>query len=160
MEGGVHGRDQCCKVIPPHQSSKGTWQRRKDTDYAAGMGSGSVAILLHLMPDPEQKRALPRAVDFADLSAFIGNDKDRSIALFRGYLALAARDLLYRQSELEALQATLARFDRDDASDCARGRYETGDAAKDWQLLTREPSTPHSADPGPAEAVPSACTAV
>lgn len=97
------------------------------------------------MSDPEKKEVATPLVGFADLSGFIGSDKDRSVALFRGYLSLAARDLLYRQSELEALQATLARFDQDDASDCAWGKYETGDTAKDWQLLTKEPITAYSA---------------
>ena len=62
-----------------------------------------------------------------------------SVALYRSYLSLATRDLLYRQSELNELQEQLARFDQDDAAEAKSGNREVKDMAMDWQRLCEEP---------------------
>lgn len=87
------------------------------------------------MKDAEEGEAHPRSIGFANLSEFIDRDKDRSIALYRGYLSLASRDLLYRQSELNNLREQLARYDAEDAENARGGKREFKDMAMDWQLL-------------------------
>lgn len=95
------------------------------------------------MRDAEEEGSRPQAIGFANLSEFIVHDKDRSVALYRGYFSLASRDLLYRQSELKNLQEQLARYDREDAENAQVGKREFKDMAMDWQLLCEElPNSP------------------
>lgn len=95
------------------------------------------------MKDAEEGASHPQSIGFANLSDFIVRDKDRSVTLYRGYLSLASRDLLYRQSELRNLQEQLSRYDREDAENARVGKREFKDMAMNWQLLCEGvPSSP------------------
>lgn len=86
------------------------------------------------MVGQSESDARERGLGFAGLSRFMSTDKEHAGFVFRRFGALAARDLLYRQSELLELQAQLERLDKEDvASGDIRRR-----AAKDWQKLAEE----------------------
>jgi hypothetical protein len=68
------------------------------------------------MVDLEKGEAAPPTIGYAAVSKFIAADKDHSAAVYSRFEELAARDLLYRQSELSELQKQLQYLDRDDAS--------------------------------------------
>lgn len=51
---------------------------------------------------------------YASLAKFVSSDPDHSTAIFKTFDRLAARNLLYLQSELAELQAQQDRYDDDD----------------------------------------------
>jgi|SRR5882757_7260248 len=53
-------------------------------------------------------------IGFARLALFISSDKEHSSSLYRGYERLAARNLLYLQSELRELEKRFNDLDRED----------------------------------------------
>ena len=55
-----------------------------------------------------------RLTGFPSLAAFIASDPDRTTAIFQRFDRLAARNLLYLQSELAELQAKQDAFDHED----------------------------------------------
>ena len=55
-----------------------------------------------------------RLTGFPSLAAFIASDPDRTTAIFQRFDRLAARNLLYLQSELAELQAKQDGFDQED----------------------------------------------
>ncbi len=75
---------------------------------------------------------------YPSLAAFIASDCDKSIAIYRRFDRLAARNLLYLQSELVELEA---RQDALDAEDL-RGTLEDKKSARDWQTLRRRAAEP------------------
>ena len=70
---------------------------------------------------------------YPSLAAFIASDCDKSTAIYRRFDRLAARDLLYMQSELVELEAKQDAFDTEDL----RGTLEDKDGARSWQALKR-----------------------
>jgi hypothetical protein len=79
-----------------------------------------------ILTSPPKKMTLP---GFPSLAAFIASDKDKSTAIFRRFDRLAARNILYLQSELTELEAQLEAFDRADSN----GTLGEKDAARNWQ---------------------------
>ena len=68
---------------------------------------------------------------YPSLAAFIASDADRSTQIYRRFDRLAARNLLYLQSELAELEA---RQDSLDAADF-RGTLEEKAGARNWETL-------------------------
>jgi len=72
---------------------------------------------------------------YPSLAAFISSDRDRTTLIFKRFDELAARNLLYLQSELSELQAKQRAFDEHDANadlatkQCARNYSEFETAA-------------------------------
>lgn len=86
---------------------------------------------------------------FPSLAQFIASDRDRTTLIYKRYDELAARNLLYLQSELAELQAKQHAFDQHDlkadlkTKQCARnladfqGAVQAKDAIQEerWQLM-------------------------
>ena len=70
----------------------------------------------------------PRLEGFPSFAQFIASDGDA--AIYRKYSHLSARNLLYLQSELHALEKRLQILDREDAKDL--DNTEAQKAARDW----------------------------
>ncbi|KAL1604899.1 hypothetical protein SLS60_004439 [Paraconiothyrium brasiliense] len=74
---------------------------------------------------------------FPSLASFIASDRDRTTFVYKRFDELAARNLLYLQSELAELQSKQRRFDREDivadlaTKQCARNYADFMNAAKD-----------------------------
>ena len=78
-----------------------------------------------------------------ELADIIANDADSSLALYKRFDKLGARDLLYYQSELSELLAQQETYDREDAKDYSTvgGPYKDIKLdAQDWPTL-RESAT-------------------
>ena len=82
------------------------------------------------MPADVEKR--PFVEGYASLADFIVSDADRSGVIYRRFDRLAARNLLYLQTELVELEV---RKDSLDAEDAAR---PADASAKDWALLCHQ----------------------
>jgi hypothetical protein len=80
--------------------------------------------------DTEKGERENKLVGFAGLAEFIASDKEHSTSIYRQFEKLAARNILYLQSELRALDLQLEELDRDDARD-----FDAIGSAMDWQLL-------------------------
>lgn len=86
-------------------------------------------------PDVESK--IHELSGFPSLAKFIASDRDRTTLIYKRFDHLAARNLLYLQSELAELQSKQQRFDREDnvadlaTKQCARNYTEFMKAAKD-----------------------------
>ena len=83
------------------------------------------------------KSRITYATGFASLANFIASDPDRTTLVFKLFDELAARNLLYLQSELAELQARQQRLDSEhlsadlDAKQCARNFASFEMAAED-----------------------------
>ncbi|KAH6616830.1 hypothetical protein C7974DRAFT_53138 [Boeremia exigua] len=78
-------------------------------------------------------RASPVSLDgFPSLASFIASDKDRTSLIFRRFDRLAARNILYLQSELVELEALQDQYDREDQS-IDGGDLHTKRCAMDWE---------------------------
>lgn len=64
---------------------------------------------------------------YPSLAAFIASDLDRTAGIYKRFDRLAARNLLYLQSELADLQAELDALDEKDKADRASKQY-----ARNW----------------------------
>ena len=75
---------------------------------------------------------------YPSLAAFIASDCDKSIAIYRRFDRLSARNLLYLQSELVELEA------RQDALDAEylRGTTEDKKSARNWHTLKLRAAEP------------------
>jgi hypothetical protein len=67
-----------------------------------------------MQSDPEHGKAKSNIIGYPSLATFIASDEDRSTAIYRRFNRLAARNLLYLQSELAELEARLDHFDEED----------------------------------------------
>ncbi|KPI44703.1 uncharacterized protein AB675_8532 [Cyphellophora attinorum] len=94
--------------------------------------------------DVESAQHLDRGLGFAGLSGFMSSDKERSGFVFRRFSSLAARDILYMQSELLDLEQQLERLDKEDAT----GGSEERRMAKNWQQLCDRSDTSAAGRPG------------
>lgn len=84
-------------------------------------------------------------IGFARLAGFIASDKEHSSSVYRRYERLAARNLLYIQSELQELENHLDIFDQKDA----RRSVDSLGLALDWPLEQHEAQThldPHESE--------------
>jgi hypothetical protein len=82
------------------------------------------------MPDDEEERQEQfEPVGFAGVATFIASDKEHSTSIYRQFQKIAARNILYLQSELRELELRQEEFDRDDAN----GDLDATQAAMDWQ---------------------------
>lgn len=75
-----------------------------------------------------------RPRDFPSLTEFIASDADHTSLVFKRFDKLAARNLLYLQSELAELQARQNEFDAQDRSFEHSGR-EVKECAIHWERL-------------------------
>lgn len=69
---------------------------------------------------------------FGELASLIASDADHTTAVYKRFDKLAARDLLYYESELLELEALQDQYDREDALDARKT-----DNADDLQRLIR-----------------------
>jgi hypothetical protein len=82
------------------------------------------------MSDDEEKRQEQfEPVGFAGVADFIASDKEHSTSIYRQFQKIAARNILYLQSELRELELRQEEFDRDDAT----GDLDAIRVAVDWQ---------------------------
>ena len=82
-----------------------------------------------MLDDEEKRQEEFNAVDFADIVDCIASDKKHSTSIYHQFESIAARNILYLQSELRELELRQKEFDRDDAiSD-----LNVTQAAIDWQ---------------------------
>ena len=97
-------------------------------------------LLRCMMPKDSENHAaeIHYVKGYPSLAAFIASDCDKSIAIYRRFDRLAARNLLYLQSELVELEA---RQDALDAEDL-RGTLEDKKSARDWQTLRSRAAEP------------------
>lgn len=77
--------------------------------------------------------------NFASLAAFIAEDLDHTAVIFKRFGRLAARNLLYLQSELAALQALQDEYDREDLRNAvvANDYQALGKAGRDWPAFVK-----------------------
>lgn len=94
---------------------------------------------------------------FGSLASFMASDADDSPLVFRRFDKLAARDLIYYQSQLSQLQAELDELDIQDRNDIDNqedGREEhrdlIRDCAQDWKLFENAAAHPISTAQEPA----------
>src|SRR5437016_13208235 len=83
------------------------------------------------MSSDEEKQQGVEPVGFAYVAAFIAGDKEHGGTIYRRFERLAARDILYLQSELHQLELRQEEFDRYDAA----GDVDAMARAMEWQLL-------------------------
>jgi hypothetical protein len=79
---------------------------------------------------------------YPSLAAFIASDPDHSIAVYRRFDYLSARNLLYLQSELAELEAQLHTFDQEDlrsSDDDLDNNF-----ARDWKAYRERARDPTS----------------
>ena len=89
-------------------------------------------------PSTLRRRSL-RPDGYPSFAAFIAHDTDA--AIYRRFGRLSARNLLYLQSELHALEGDLEALDAEDATlDAATlgGDEEVQEMARDWRYLADE----------------------
>lgn len=105
------------------------------------------------VPEENQRAEYHYIPGFGSLADFIAADGDHSVAIYRRFDRLAARDLLYYQSELSRLQAIQDEYDVEDAKGVERS--EQADSwhhircnARDWNTLR------HAAEKSPSAAAP------
>jgi hypothetical protein len=77
-------------------------------------------------------------LDYPSLAAFIASDRDGSTAIYRRFDRLAARNLLYLQSELVELEAEQDAFDAEDLY----GPMETKESARNWAIFAKRAIEP------------------
>lgn len=93
------------------------------------------------MSNDEEKEIgdIPRPDGHPSLAEFISSHRDHSTTIYRHYEDLAARDLLYLQSELAELKALQDAYDRDDYRP---GQVTAKERARDWAMLKRLAAEP------------------
>ena len=93
------------------------------------------------MPKDEERDIVgpPRPDAHASLAGFITGYGDHSAAIYRHYNDLAARDLLYLQSELAELKSLQDEHDREDFKP---GQIDAKERARDWKMFKRLAETP------------------
>jgi hypothetical protein len=69
---------------------------------------------------------------FPSLAAFIARDPDHTSLVFKRFDRLAARNLLYLQSELAELQAKQDQFDAQDQA-LGMGNFHAKECAMNWE---------------------------
>ena len=82
----------------------------------------------------------PTIKGYPSLANFIASDVDHSTAIYRRFDRLAARNLLYLQSDLMHLEATQDALDSEDL----RSSIEAKRELDDWQTLQEEAKLPAS----------------
>jgi hypothetical protein len=82
---------------------------------------------------------------YPSLAAFVASDRDRSTAIYKRFDRLAARNLLYLQSELAELQWKQDGFDKEDRN----GDMNSLQAARNWSHFKKRAD----ADPSRLELV-------
>jgi hypothetical protein len=90
----------------------------------------------HARTDVEASSVSIRPLDgFQSLSAFIASDFDHTALVFERFDKLAARNLLYLQSELIGLQAEQESLDAEDRS-VEHGDRATKECAMNWESFS------------------------
>lgn len=84
----------------------------------------------------------PQLEGYAAVADWIALDPDNETFVFRKFDELAARNLLYIQSELLCIEKELAALDRQDAEE-AREDMDVKDAARTWEVLSRRSEAGH-----------------
>jgi hypothetical protein len=79
-----------------------------------------------------------RKEGFADVARWIALDPDNETFIYRKFDELAARNLLYLQSELLVLEKQLNELDKNDASS---DDMDLKDATRTWETLTQRCGT-------------------
>ena len=74
---------------------------------------------------------------FASVAAFIAKDPDNTSTIYRRFDRLTARNLLYLQSRLQSLEATLDQLDDEDLHTHDKEDKESGKAATSWEDFER-----------------------
>jgi hypothetical protein len=82
-------------------------------------------------PDIELRPPEPQRFGFASLAAYIAEDKDKSISIYRSFQRLSARNLLYLEAEISELEEQLDYFD----NELHRADAETQRWARSWKGL-------------------------
>ena len=77
-------------------------------------------------------------VGYASVANFIASDKEHSTSIYRRYKQLAARNMLYLQSELRILELRQEELDREDAG----GKIDDLDMAMDLEVLAERALKP------------------
>lgn len=72
---------------------------------------------------------------FAGAASWMAADRDGEALIFRRFGTLAARNLLYLQAEVLALEKRLARLD---ATVATQGDMQVRDAARTWEVLVEQ----------------------
>jgi hypothetical protein len=72
---------------------------------------------------------------YPSLAAFIASDLDHSTAIYRRFDRLSARNLLYLQSELVALEKQQDELDKQDLISDELDELDGKAKARDWDLL-------------------------
>ena len=86
-----------------------------------------------MQDDPEKDTvSMSYVKGFPSLSAFIASDQDHGTVLYKRFDRLAARNILYLQSELAELQRRQDEFDREDLLDDDLGTKKN---ARDWRAF-------------------------
>lgn len=81
--------------------------------------------------DVEAKSARPQRVGFSSLAAYIADDKDKSISIYRAFQRLSSRNLLYLEAELLELELQQDYFD----DQLLQADAETQRWARSWKSL-------------------------
>src|SRR4051794_27305664 len=84
-----------------------------------------------------------RLIGYPSLAALIVSDPDRTTTIFKRFDRLAARNLLYLQSELAELQAEQDRFDKEDFFErvADENALLTKQCARNWSDFKRHAAT-------------------
>jgi hypothetical protein len=93
--------------------------------------------------DLEHSSPLPPLDRFPSLASFIASDPDHTLLVFKRFDKLAARNLLYLQSELIALQAQQDLFDAEDQS-LENDDRQAKQCAMDWESFKTASSDPRN----------------
>lgn len=83
--------------------------------------------------DPEKVTEIKYVHGYASLAQFIASDPGHSTSIYRRFDYLAARDLLFQQSELVELEAELRAFDQEDL----RHAQDDDDSVRDIELFKK-----------------------
>ncbi|KAF2269358.1 hypothetical protein CC78DRAFT_612345 [Lojkania enalia] len=94
--------------------------------------------MVEIAMDIESK--MDHLTGFPSLAAFIASDRDKTTAIFRRFDELAARNLLYYQSELAELESKLRAFDQHDLN----ADMETKQCARTWEHFRKAAAQEHN----------------
>jgi hypothetical protein len=95
---------------------------------------------LAMSKDEENNVADPQRPDgFPSLATFIAQHRDHSAAIYCHYDDLAARNILYLQSELAELKSIQDEYDREDFTS---RQIDAKERARDWKMFKELAYTP------------------
>jgi len=88
-------------------------------------------LMAQAQPDIESRPAKPQRFGFSLLAAYVAEDKDKSISIYRTFQRLSTRNLLYLEAELSELEEQLDCFD----NELLQADAETQRWARSWKSL-------------------------